>query len=81
VVEKHASTLNFPKGRRVTTRTVEIFDSWGLETAVAADGAHGRTRDALGIDRSGPGTLGHRLSILVNANMGTRMVERQSAVY
>ena len=180
VVEKHASTLDFPKGRRVTTRTVEIFRQWGLEAAVAkvslpradslfsfegetllggdyrrqglpfddvnrtsptrelicsqeslepvlrqrakadadvrfsaevlsftqdggrviadaviagehvsvhasymvaADGAHGRTRDALGIDRSGPGTLGHRLSILVNANMGTRMMERQSAVY
>ncbi len=25
VLEKHASTLDFPKGRRVTTRTVEIF--------------------------------------------------------
>src|SRR6266571_2248976 len=180
LVEKHVSTLDFPKGRRVTTRTVEIFRQWGLEAAVAkvslpradslfsfegetllacdyrrqglpfddvnrtsptrelicsqeslepvlrerakadadvrfsaevvgftqdgdrviadavmagehvsvhasymvaADGAHGRTRDALGIDRSGPGTLGHRLSILVNANMATRMMERQSAVY
>jgi len=180
LVEKHASTLDFPKGRRVTTRTMEIFRQWGLEAAVAkvslpradslfsfegetllggdyrrqglpfddvkptsptrelmcsqeslepvlrerakadadvrfsaevlsftqdgdgviadavmagehvsvhasymvaADGAHGRTRDALGIDRSGPGTLGHRLSILVNANIGTKMIERQSAVY
>src|SRR5947208_609813 len=44
---------------------------------VAADGAHGRTRDGLGSDRSGPGTLGHRLSILVNANLGARMMERQ----
>lgn len=35
VVEKHASTLDFPKGRRVTTRTVEILRQWGLEKAVA----------------------------------------------
>src|SRR5947209_576500 len=35
VAEKHASTLDFPKGRRVTTRTVEIFRQWGLEAAVA----------------------------------------------
>jgi putative polyketide hydroxylase len=35
VVGKHASTLDFPKGRRVTTRTVEIFRQWGLEVAVA----------------------------------------------
>jgi putative polyketide hydroxylase len=180
LIEKHASTLDFPKGRRVTTRTVEIFRQWGLEAAVArvslpredslysfegetllggdyrrrglpfddakptsptrelicsqeclepvlreraransdvrfsaevvsftqdgdrvtaeavlagehvsvhasymvaADGARGRTRDALGIARSGLGTLGHRLSILVDANFGTRMRERLSAVY
>jgi 2-polyprenyl-6-methoxyphenol hydroxylase and related FAD-dependent oxidoreductases len=35
VVEKHASTLDFPKGRRVTARTVEIFRQWGLEAAVS----------------------------------------------
>src|SRR5512135_945341 len=35
LVEKHASTLDFPKGRRVTTRTVEILRQWGLETTVA----------------------------------------------
>ena len=35
VIEKHASTLDFPKGRRVTTRTVEILRQWGLEEAVA----------------------------------------------
>ena len=34
VVEKHASTLDFPKGRRVTTRTVEILRQWGLEEQV-----------------------------------------------
>jgi 2-polyprenyl-6-methoxyphenol hydroxylase-like FAD-dependent oxidoreductase len=48
---------------------------------VAADGGQGRTRDALGIGRSGPGTFGHRLSVLVEADLGTRMKERQSAVY
>jgi putative polyketide hydroxylase len=180
VIEKHASTLDFPKGRRVTTRTVEILRQWGLEEAVAevslppagslfsfegdtllgddferrslpfdelkptsptrelicsqenlepvlrkraladadvrfsaelvglaqddkrvtagivmggervsvrasyvvaADGAQGRTREALGIGRSGPGVLGHRLSILVRADLGARMAERQSAIY
>ena len=35
VVEKHVSTLDFPKGRRVNTRTVEILRQWGLEAAVA----------------------------------------------
>ena len=35
VVEKHASTLDFPKGRRVTTRTVEIFRQWSLAAAVS----------------------------------------------
>src|SRR5436190_5611071 len=35
VVEKHTSTLDFPKGRRLTTRTVEIFRQWGLEAAVS----------------------------------------------
>jgi putative polyketide hydroxylase len=35
VAEKHASTLDFPKGRRVTARTVEIFRQWGLEAAVS----------------------------------------------
>src|SRR5512144_91452 len=34
LVEKHASSLDFPKGRRVNTRTVEIFRQWGLEAAV-----------------------------------------------
>src|SRR6266704_1502722 len=152
VVEKHASTLDFPKGRRVTTRTVEIFRQWGLEAAVsdvslpqadslfvfegetllgadfqrrgmpvdgadvrfatevagftqdddgvmaevvadgepvsvraaymvAADGVRGRTREALGIGRSGPGAFGYRVSILVEADLEVRMRERQSAVY
>ncbi len=181
VAEKHASTLDFPKGRRVTARTVEIFRQWGLEAAVsdvslpqadslfvfdgetllgagfrrsgmrvddvsrssptrelicsqellepvlreratddgadvrfatevagfaqdddrvmaeviahgepvavraaymvAADGVRGRTREALGVGRSGPGALGHRVSILVEADLEMRMTERQSAVY
>jgi len=181
VVEKHASTLDFPKGRRVTTRTVEIFRQWGLEAAVsdvalpqadslfvfegetllgadfqrrgmfvddlnrssptrelicsqellepvlrkwdqddgadvrfltevvgfaqdddkvtaeivtaggpvsvhaqymvAADGVRGRTREALGVGWSGPGTFGHRVSILVEADIEMRMKNRQSAVY
>ncbi len=181
VVENHASTLDFPKGRRVTTRTVEIFRQWGLEAAVsevslsrgdslfvfegesllsaefqrrelpvphdnpssptrelicsqerlepvlrerahgdgadmrfsaevvgftqddngvtadivtrgepvsvlaaymvAADGSGGRTREALGIGRSGPGTFGPRLSILVEADIDARMRDRRSALY
>jgi putative polyketide hydroxylase len=181
VVEKHASTLDFPKGRRVTTRTVEIFRQWGLEARVsevslpragslfafegetllgadfqrrglpvddvspssptrelicsqellepvlrerakddgadvrfsteivgftqdgggvgaeivthgerrsvraaymvAADGVRGRTREALGVGRSGPGAFGHRVSILIEADIEMRMKERQSAVY
>ncbi len=181
VVEKHASTLDFPKGRRVTTRTVEIFRQWGLEAAVstvslpradslfisegetlldndlkrsgmpfddvnrssptrelicsqeqlepvlreraqddgadvrfstevvgftqdddgvtaeivthgepvsvrgsymvAADGVRGRTREALGVGRSGPGAFGHRVSILVEADIEVRMKERLSALY
>ena len=48
---------------------------------VAADGAHGHTREALGIGRSGPGVLGHRLSVLFGADLGDRMASRASAVY
>ena len=36
LVERHASTLDFPKGRRVTVRSMEIFRQWGLEEAVEA---------------------------------------------
>jgi putative polyketide hydroxylase len=35
VVESHSSTLDFPKGRRVTVRSVEIFRQWGVADAVA----------------------------------------------
>jgi 2-polyprenyl-6-methoxyphenol hydroxylase-like FAD-dependent oxidoreductase len=34
---------------------------------VAADGVRGRTREALGVSRSGPGAIGYRVSILVEA--------------
>ena len=47
---------------------------------VAADGGEGRTHDDLGIGRSGPGTFGHGLRVLVEADLGTRMEERQSAI-
>ena len=36
VVEKHAGTLDFPKGRGVLARPFEIFRQWGLEARVAA---------------------------------------------
>jgi 2-polyprenyl-6-methoxyphenol hydroxylase and related FAD-dependent oxidoreductases len=48
---------------------------------VAADGVRGRTRGALGVGRSGPGAIGHRVSILVEADIEVRMKQRQSAVY
>jgi putative polyketide hydroxylase len=34
LLERHASTLDFPKGRRVTVRSMEIFRQWNLEEAV-----------------------------------------------
>src|SRR5512135_3517126 len=36
LVERHPSTLDFPKGRRVTVRSVEIFRQWGLEDSIVA---------------------------------------------
>ncbi len=48
---------------------------------VAADGVRGRTRQALGVVRSGPGAFGYRVSILVEADLEIRMKERQCAVY
>lgn len=38
VVERHPSTLDFPRGRGVTTRTMEIFRQWGLAAEVEAVG-------------------------------------------
>ena len=34
LVERHATTLDFPKGRRVTVRSMEIFRQWDLEQEV-----------------------------------------------
>ena len=36
LVERHPSTLDFPKGRRVTVRSMEIFRQW-LALARQAD--------------------------------------------
>ena len=38
VVERHPSTLDFPKGRGVTVRTMEIFRQWDLEDDMVAAG-------------------------------------------
>lgn len=38
VVEKHAGTLDFPKGRSIGIRTMEIFRQWGLESQVTEAG-------------------------------------------
>jgi len=38
VVERHPSTLDFPRGRGITVRTMEIFRQWGLEHDVVAAG-------------------------------------------
>lgn len=181
LVERHPSTLDFPKGRRVTVRSVEIFRQWGLEDSVvavslprseslfvfrgeslfaqdfsrvdlrtseshslspthevicsqellepvlrqraqdlgadvrfstalsgfaqdeggvtaqvdtagesltvrarwlvAADGVRGGIRSALGIERSGAGATGNRVSILVEADVGPRVADRRAAVY
>jgi putative polyketide hydroxylase len=38
LVERHASTSLFPKGRALTARTMEIFRQWGIEEEVTAAG-------------------------------------------
>lgn len=38
VVEKHPSTLPYPKGRGVSARSMEIFRQWGLEADITAAG-------------------------------------------
>jgi 2-polyprenyl-6-methoxyphenol hydroxylase-like FAD-dependent oxidoreductase len=38
LVERHPSTLEHPKGRGVSTRTMEIFRQWGLEDELTAVG-------------------------------------------
>jgi 2-polyprenyl-6-methoxyphenol hydroxylase-like FAD-dependent oxidoreductase len=38
LVERHPSTSLFPKGRGISTRTMEIFRQWGIEAEVTAAG-------------------------------------------
>ena len=38
LVERHPSTSLFPKGRAISTRSMEIFRQWGIEDAVTAVG-------------------------------------------
>ncbi|MBX7071334.1 MAG: FAD-dependent monooxygenase [Microthrixaceae bacterium] len=38
LVEKHASTLGFPKGRVVNPRSMEIFSQWGVADRIHAQG-------------------------------------------
>jgi len=38
LVERHPSTSLFPKGRAISTRTMEIFRQWGIEDEVTAAG-------------------------------------------
>jgi putative polyketide hydroxylase len=38
LVERHPATLEHPKGRGVSTRTMEIFRQWGLEDEITAVG-------------------------------------------
>jgi 2-polyprenyl-6-methoxyphenol hydroxylase-like FAD-dependent oxidoreductase len=47
VVERHAGTLGFPKGRGVTVRTMEIFRGWGLASEIERAGL--RREDSLHI--------------------------------
>ena len=182
LVERHPSTLNFPKGRGISVRSMEIFRQWGVEpeltekalprgeslhvfmgdsllaesftrltqppedappsptdrlicaqtsmeevlraraTAlgadlrfgtsmtsfeqdsegvtvhlsgpgsegpltlrtdwlIAADGHDSPIRNALGIERSGPGVVAHAVSVLVGADVADRMQGRRSVIY
>jgi 2-polyprenyl-6-methoxyphenol hydroxylase-like FAD-dependent oxidoreductase len=38
LVERHPSTLEYPKGRGVSARTMEIFRQWGIEDDITAAG-------------------------------------------
>lgn len=182
VVEKHESSMDFPRGRGITVRTMELMRRWGLEAAlraagvppsevavfvgdsllaptydrfvtslsqqttvspttrlicfqnlaeailrdaaiaagvevrcgwelvdavddgggmtaslverssgqtqtlrtdwlVAADGAHSPTRARLGIGRHGPGVVTHALSVVIEADLRDRTVDRASVLY
>ncbi|PXX56536.1 aklavinone 12-hydroxylase [Nocardia tenerifensis] len=57
--------------------TAVLRESGGAQTTrvradylVAADGNRSRVREALGVDRHGPGGLGHNISIIFDADLG-----------
>ena len=54
---------------RALVRTAEGEHELRARYLVAADGQHGRTRQAAGIERSGPGVLEHRVSILFRTDL------------
>lgn len=47
---------------------------------IAADGAHGRTRELAGIGRRGPGVLRHQMSVLFDADLAGPLRGRRFAV-
>jgi putative polyketide hydroxylase len=68
-------TAELTDGR--TGETTEVRAGW----MVAADGARSGVREALGIDRSGPGTVATAVSVLLGAELGDRVADRRSAIY
>lgn len=38
LIERHPSTLEYPKGRGISARTMEIFCQWGIEADITAAG-------------------------------------------
>ncbi|TXK39207.1 FAD-dependent oxidoreductase [Nonomuraea sp. C10] len=52
LVEKHEGTSHFPKARLITTRTMEIFRSWGIQDEVEAAGMPREEFLAVGVGSS-----------------------------
>lgn len=52
LVEKHAGTSIFPKARLITTRTMEIFRSWGIQDEVERAGMPREEFLAVGVGSS-----------------------------
>ncbi|AHH96843.1 Tetracenomycin polyketide synthesis hydroxylase tcmG [Kutzneria albida DSM 43870] len=48
---------------------------------VAADGNRGGVREALGVDRHGPGSLGHNVSIIFDADLGALVDPEQATLH
>lgn len=48
---------------------------------VAADGARSGVREALGVDRHGPGSLGHNISIIFDADLGDLADPEQTTLH